>query len=100
MAEGDLAGYAELARELSSAFGLERPLESRQVQMWHLRATRNRDGVPFPRPAEEVPDAPRTTPRFLFSITAVTEWYRAGTPGLHGVGWRVPGDLTGNGSAP
>lgn len=84
-----LASYAVLARVLTAMFdGPE--VDARQVYMWYSRATKNKDGDPFPRPAEENVDARRGQPRYLFSVSAVASWYVAGVPGKNGQGWVIP----------
>jgi hypothetical protein len=85
-----LASYAVLARVLTALFAVDPPLDSRQVYAWHTRATRNKDGQAFPRPAQENAGARRGQPRYLFSVSAVASWYSAGVPDEHGKGWIIP----------
>ena len=95
------ASYAVVARVLNAMFSPDAPVSSSQVHAWFKRETKNKDGVPFPRPAREVPEPKRGQPHFLFSVAAVADWYRAGVPDVNNKGWRNTSDgngedLTGN----
>lgn len=82
-----LGGYTAVAREITRVYGLDPPLDRRNVYEWNYRRTENRDGRPFPSPAREVA-AKRTRPRLLFRISDCLRWYSAGVPGKYGRGWR------------
>lgn len=84
-------GYAAVAAELTERFGLEPPLDRRQIELWNRRRTENADGQPFPSPARRV-TARRSQPRLLFSFEAVAAWYAAGVPARWGTGWERPAD--------
>jgi hypothetical protein len=95
---GGEAGYAVLARLITAYFAVNPPVDPRQVYSWHHRETKNRDGEPFPGPVSTDTATLRTQPRYLFSVTAVLDWYGKGVPdrksNQHKTRWK------GNGSAP
>lgn len=89
-ASGGEAGYATLARLLTAFYAVDPPIDSRQVHQWHRRETKNKNGRPFPRPVREADNPRRGQSRYLFSVREALDWYGAGVPGKHGVGWKEP----------
>lgn len=85
MTEG---GYSDVAKALTDRFGLQPPVDRRQVEIWSKRGTRNKAGRHFPDPVHEDRNAKPRQPRLLFSIEQVIEWYAAGVPDLYGKGWK------------
>jgi hypothetical protein len=86
-AEGGEGGFAVCARILNAWFALDPPLDSRQIELWNRRRTRNRDGEPFPEP-RVIEGAKPPQPSRLFSVRDVVAWYAAGVPDKYGVGWK------------
>jgi len=94
---GGEAGYAVMARLVTAFYAISPPIDSRQVHQWFRRGTKNKDGVPFPRPTREEAHPRRGQTRYFFNVPEVLNWYAAGVPDKYGVGWKEP---AGNESAP
>jgi hypothetical protein len=86
-------GFSGVARMLSEHFGLEPPLDRRQVYQWHKRGTRNQAGVPFPEPAHQDMSAPVNRPFKFFDYDEVLRWAEPGVPANHGGSWKRLGNL-------
>lgn len=85
MADGELGGYSAVARAVNEHYGqVSSPYDRRQVESWYRRGTLNADRIPFPDPAQDVPDAASRTPHLLFSIPAVLAWCAPGVPAGQG----------------
>jgi hypothetical protein len=82
-----IGGYSDTARDLTERFGIEPPLDRRQIHLWNKRRTRNRAGEHFPSPVRRRSALPRQ-PVLLFDFDQVASWAAAGVPGPHGKGWR------------
>lgn len=93
MSEG---GFTAVAAYLTERFGLDPPMDRRQVYEWNRRRVVNQAGQVFPSP-ERAEAAASRRPRLIFSFEKVAAWYAAGVPGPHGHGWITPGELTTDG---
>lgn len=88
-----LGGFSEVARVLTERFGLDPPLDRRQVHSWNHRRTLNARGRMFPTPVTSDPDAKPRRPRLLFDTGQVIHWFSAGVPNPHNRrGWLYPED--------
>jgi hypothetical protein len=79
-------GYQAVADAITGYFRLVPPLDRRQVYVWNLRRTENRNGHAFPSPVgwgDRGPD---------FDIDACLVWYAQGVPGPRGQGFETPAE--------
>ena len=83
-------GFSELARMLNEHYGPGENVSRQQVYQWWKRATRNKDGQPFPREVLTIV-APTNRPNREFDWDQVLAWSKPGIPSPHGEGWRKLG---------
>jgi len=85
-------GYQVVATALNLAYSWPdgRTVDRRQVEMWFIRETLNKDGEPPPHEVDTDDEAPRTQPFYIFETDHWVVWVAPGVPGERRRGWVIP----------
>jgi|307.fasta_scaffold00053_30 hypothetical protein len=93
MTEELRGGYQVIATAFNETFEFpdgRGDIDRRQVEMWFVRQTRNKDGNRPPLPVNENPEAAHSQPYYEFDVPPWIDWAAAGVPGRSRKGWVIP----------